>query len=93
MTEPTIADIDRCIETIERSNKKWSGNADYRRLLETELFCLREVRARLGVAQRTRDQIYEVVLRELETKHPIPTTVLLATRIANALSDTSTERS
>jgi len=44
---PAIADIDRCIATIESSTKRWSGNADYRRFLETELFCLREVKARL----------------------------------------------
>ncbi|MFZ5692433.1 MAG: hypothetical protein ACOY5F_14385 [Pseudomonadota bacterium] len=44
---PAIADIDRCIATIENSTKRWSGNADYRRFLETELFCLREVKARL----------------------------------------------
>jgi hypothetical protein len=36
-----------------------------------------------------RDEIYEIVLRELETKHPIPTTVLLATRITNALTSNS----
>jgi len=45
-----------------------------------------------GVPQSSRDRIYEVVLRELETQHPIPTTVLLATRIANALSDTRPDR-
>jgi len=47
---------------------------------------------RSRVVQRSRDQIYEVVLQELETRHPLPTTVLLATRIANALTspDTST---
>lgn len=37
-------------------------------------------------AQPTRDKIYEIALRELETRHPVPTTVLLATRIANALA-------
>lgn len=47
-TTPAIADIDRCIATIESSTKRWSGNADYRRFLETELFCLREVKARLA---------------------------------------------
>ncbi|TWA89553.1 hypothetical protein FBZ96_11921 [Bradyrhizobium stylosanthis] len=51
MAEPAIADIDRCIETIEKSEKRWSGNAQYRKFLETELFCLREVRARLVVVQ------------------------------------------
>lgn len=47
---------------------------------------LDEAIAALDVAQPTRDQIYDIVLRELETRHPIPTTVLLATRIANALA-------
>ncbi|WP_145670139.1 hypothetical protein [Bradyrhizobium stylosanthis] len=51
VAEPAIADIDRCIETIEKSEKRWSGNAQYRKFLETELFCLREVRARLVVVQ------------------------------------------
>jgi len=59
-TTPAIADIDRCIATIENSTKRWSGNADYRRFLETELFCLREVRKRLNCCQQTRDQIAAV---------------------------------
>ena len=47
MIEPTTADIDRCIETIERTHKRYSGDAGYRRFLQTELFCLREVKTRL----------------------------------------------
>ncbi|MGX1353388.1 hypothetical protein AB7M49_007009 [Bradyrhizobium elkanii] len=55
MTEPTIEEIDRCIETLERSEQRWAANAPYRRFLEAELFCLREVRGRLvGVAQGDR---------------------------------------
>lgn len=38
------------------------------------------------VASLQRRAVYEIVLRELETKHSIPTTVLLATRIMNALA-------
>lgn len=57
MTEPTIADIDHCIETIERTHRKWSGSAGYRRFLETELFCLREVRRRINCCQETRDAV------------------------------------
>jgi hypothetical protein len=54
MTEPAIADIDHCIATIERSQRTWHGNGDYRRFLETELFCLREVKARLQTSQEAK---------------------------------------
>jgi hypothetical protein len=46
---------------------------------------------RIVLAKPSRDRIYDVVLKELEIKHPMPTTVLLATRIANALAVTSQE--
>lgn len=64
MTTPAIADIDRCIATIESSTKRWSGNADYRRFLETELFCLREVKTRL-TANDWRDTAAVEVDRQL----------------------------
>lgn len=86
-----FAELKLLIDEYDPTNSDWNFRKN---VLLDVLVRLWPKASQLGKAQSSpvsglssRDQTYEIVLRELETKHPIPTTVLLATRIANALCD------
>lgn len=40
MEPPTMQELDRIISTLSKNLGTWKGNADYRRILEVELFCV-----------------------------------------------------
>lgn len=89
---PDHEDCQTILEILDEIRIDRNIGAEHRFSNEWWLVIERCLNGSLGAAQPSCDRIYEIVLKELETKHPIPTTVLLAMRIANALSISSTER-
>ena len=40
MQPPTMDELERIISTLSKNLGTWKGNAEYRRILEVELFCV-----------------------------------------------------